>query len=88
MNLVLVTPPPLLEIVWISLNDFDAWYYLCDITLETGRMRIHTTQDQQPDFPTGIQTLIKAGNLIKDGNADTGFYNELKFYFFCLAPNI
>jgi hypothetical protein len=39
-----VTPPPLLEFVWISLNYFDTWYHLCDITL--GTVRIRSTQDQ------------------------------------------
>jgi hypothetical protein len=52
MSLVLVTPLPLLEIVWISLNDFDTCYYLGDITLDFVRIRI--TENQQPNFPTGI----------------------------------
>jgi hypothetical protein len=32
--------------------------------------------------------VIKAGNRIKDDNADKGFFNELNFYFLCPAPNI
>jgi hypothetical protein len=32
--------------------------------------------------------VIKAGNLMKGGNADGGFFNESNFYFLCPAPNI
>jgi hypothetical protein len=57
MSMVLVTPPsPLLEIVWISLNDFNTSYYLCDITL--GTVRIRSAQDQQSNFPIGIMPFI------------------------------
>jgi hypothetical protein len=38
--------------------------------------------------PGQLQTVIKAGNLIKGGNADRGFFNESNFYFLCLDPNI
>jgi hypothetical protein len=37
MSFVLGTPPPLLEIVWISVNDFDTWSYLCDIGGQVAR---------------------------------------------------
>jgi hypothetical protein len=56
MSLVLVIHPQLLEIVWISLNHFDTWYYLCDIILGTARIR--DTQDKQSNSPTGIVTFI------------------------------
>jgi hypothetical protein len=39
MDWVLVIPSPLLEIIWISLNDFDTRQYLCDITSGTVRVR-------------------------------------------------
>jgi hypothetical protein len=35
-----------------------------------------------------LQTVIKAGNLIKGGNADKGFFNESNFYFLFHASNI
>jgi hypothetical protein len=35
-----------------------------------------------------VQTVIKAGNRIKGGNTDRGFFNESHFYFLCPAPNI
>jgi hypothetical protein len=56
MDWVLVIPSPLLEIIWISLNDFDTRQYLCDITF--GTVRICSTMDQHPNFRTGILTFI------------------------------
>jgi hypothetical protein len=56
MSLVLAASLLLFEIVWTSLNDFDARYHRCDITLRTVRIRI--TQDQQSDFPTGIVIFV------------------------------
>jgi hypothetical protein len=35
-----------------------------------------------------LQTVTKAGKLIKGENADRGFFNESIFYFLCSAPNI
>jgi hypothetical protein len=40
-------------------------------------------------FPgVAIQTVKKAGNLIKGDRADGGFANESNFYFLCPAQNI
>jgi hypothetical protein len=49
--------------------------------------------DQQWDlnmvnFTKPLQTMTKAGNLIKGGNADRGFFNKSNFYVLCPAPNI
>jgi hypothetical protein len=52
----LVSPPSVLEIVWILLNINDMWEYLRDITL--GTVRLRNTQDQQPRLPRGVVPLI------------------------------
>jgi hypothetical protein len=56
MEVALVTPPSVLEIVWPSLNVNDMWEYLRDITL--GTVRLRNTQDQQPRLPRGVVPLI------------------------------
>jgi hypothetical protein len=56
VGVVLVTPPSVLEIVWISLNADDMWEYLRDVTL--GTVRLCNMQDQQPRLPRGVAPLI------------------------------
>jgi hypothetical protein len=56
VGVALVTPPSVLEIVWISLNVNDMWEYLRDVTL--GTVRLRNTQDQQPYLPRGVVPLI------------------------------
>jgi hypothetical protein len=52
VGVALVTPPSVLEAVWISLNVNDMCEYLRDVTL--GTVRLRNTQDQQPRLPGGI----------------------------------
>jgi hypothetical protein len=56
VEVALVTPPSVLEIVWISLNVNDIWEYHRDVTL--GTVRLHNTQDQQPHLSRGAVPLI------------------------------
>jgi hypothetical protein len=77
MDWVLVIPSPLLEIIWISLNDFDTRQYLCDIAL--GTVRIGSTRDHHPNFRTGILTFIREiflGSFVSEKNA-AFFVNNL-----------
>jgi hypothetical protein len=56
VGVALVTPPSMLEIVWISLTVNDMWEYLRDVTL--GTVQFCNMQDQQPRLPRGVVSLI------------------------------
>jgi hypothetical protein len=56
VGVALVTPPSVLENVWISSIGNDMWEYLRDVTL--GTVRLRNTQDQQGRLPRGAVPLI------------------------------